>query len=130
MKHLFNNLVLLVMLVLTSCAQAQTGKEVPNLEAKEVKQLLDSGKEVVILDVRRPDEFEQGHLKGAANINYQAEDFEQQITQLDTTKTYMLYCATGNRSGKAGQLMAEKNFTHVYNGGGFKDLQAEGLPTE
>lgn len=56
---------------------------------------------VVLLDVRTPEEFSNGRVRGAKNINFLADNFEEQVDKLDRKKTYYLYCASGNRSGKA-----------------------------
>lgn len=85
---------------------------------------------VVVLDVRTPAEYATGHVRGAKNVDFRAPDFAQQLAQFDTTKTYMLYCASGNRSGQASKLMKEKGFPNVVDAGAFKALQAGGLKTE
>ncbi|PJJ60249.1 rhodanese-like domain-containing protein [Hymenobacter chitinivorans] len=85
---------------------------------------------VVVLDVRTPEEFGTGHLRGAQNLNFRDPNFPTQLTALDTTKTYVLYCASGNRSGKAAVLMQEKGFRKLVNAGAYKDLKAAGLKTE
>lgn len=85
---------------------------------------------VVVLDVRTPEEFATGHLRGAQNLNFRDPNFPTQLAALDTIKTYVLYCASGNRSGKAAVLMQEKGFRKLVNAGAFKDLQAAGLKTE
>ncbi|MBC6607980.1 rhodanese-like domain-containing protein [Hymenobacter sp. BT188] len=85
---------------------------------------------VVVLDVRTPAEYATGHVRGAKNVDFRAPDFAQQIAQLDTTKMYMLYCASGNRSGQASKLMKAKGFAKVVDAGAFKTLQADGLKTE
>jgi phage shock protein E len=85
---------------------------------------------VVLLDVRTPEEFSSGHLRNARNINFRAADFATQVSQLDPTKTYVLYCASGNRSGKAAVLFQEKGIKNVINAGGFKTLQESDLRTE
>ena len=82
---------------------------------------------VVLLDVRTPEEFAAGHLSNARNVNFRAADFAAQISQLDPTKTYVLYCASGNRSGKAAILMQEKGFKQVANAGAYKTLQENGV---
>ena len=85
---------------------------------------------VVLLDVRTPTEYATGHVHGARNLDFRASDFVWQVGQLDTAKTYVLYCASGNRSGQAIQLMQEKGFKKVVNAGSFKALKASGLPTK
>ena len=68
----------------------------------------------VILDVRTPVEYAQGHLEGAVNINYYDSDFESQIAALDHTVTYLVYCQSGGRSASATALMLELGFVDVY----------------
>lgn len=70
---------------------------------------------IVLLDVRTPEETAQGMIEGASEIDYKAEGFEAKIDQLDKEKTYLIYCRSGNRSGKACKLMAEKGFKKLYN---------------
>src|SRR5690349_9053137 len=72
---------------------------------------------VVVLDVRTPEEFATGHLTGARNLDFRDPNFPTQLASLDTTKTYVLYCASGNRSGKASVLMQEKGFRKLVNAG-------------
>ncbi|MCR5886252.1 rhodanese-like domain-containing protein [Hymenobacter sp. J193] len=81
-------------------------------------------RQVVVLDVRTPEEFAAGHLAGARNVNFKGSDFAQQVATLDTAKTYLLYCASGNRSSKAATLMREHGVRKVINAGAYKELQA------
>lgn len=80
-----------------------------------------AAKEVVILDVRTDEEFAESHLKGARQINFQSSDFKDQVTKLDHSKLYKIYCRSGNRAGKAILLMKEMGFTDLENLGGLKD---------
>ena len=59
--------------------------------------------------------------------NYSSGEFEEKLDSLDKTKTYYLYCASGNRSGKAAVLMKEKGFENVHNLGGYEDLVESGF---
>ena len=68
-----------------------------------------------LIDVRTPEEFAKGHLEGAKNINFNAADFDNQITQLDKTKPVFIYCHSGGRSGKAYKKMKAHGFTTVYD---------------
>jgi phage shock protein E len=76
-----------------------------------------------VLDVRTPVEFMAGHLAQARNLNVSSDDFAQQVAQLDTSKTYVVYCRSGKRSSKAADIMYQKGFHHVVNGGGYDDLK-------
>ena len=120
-------------LALTSCSSAPSpsadpAPQVRAVDATEVQSLIDDGARVV--DVRTPEEFTAGHLRGATNLDVQAADFHQRAGQLDKDATYVLYCRTGGRAGAAGDMLADMGFTDVVNAGGFDDLTAAGLPSE
>ncbi len=84
---------------------------------------------LVTLDIRTPAEFAGGHLNGATNIDYYAAGFRAELEKLDRNKSYVVYCHTGNRSGKATALMSELGFRHVYDvQGGIAAWQQAGLP--
>ncbi len=83
----------------------------------------------VLLDIRTPAEFAAGHIDGAVNIDYRASDFAQQIATLDRSKTYLVYCRTGNRSGKALPLFDRLGFNSVIHlTDGIVAWQRTGLP--
>ena len=85
----------------------------------------------IVIDVRSSAEFYAGHLK-IANHNYDllSGEFSRKLSSLDKTETYYLYCASGNRSGKAAKLMNKEGFTNVYNIGGYRNLVDSGLDSE
>lgn len=81
---------------------------------------------MVILDVRTPEETAEGMIEGAEQLDYNADNFEAEIEKLDKEKTYLVYCRSGNRSGKACALMAEKGFKNLYNmKGGYRLFSAD-----
>ena len=69
----------------------------------------------VVLDVRTPEEFAQGRLPGALDVNVLAPDFEARVGRLDRGKTYLVYCRTGNRSTRAVQIMERLGFRSMYH---------------
>ncbi|MVN75582.1 rhodanese-like domain-containing protein [Hymenobacter sp. HMF4947] len=79
----------------------------------------------VVLDVRTPLEFMTGHLPQARNLSVGASDFTQQVAALDTSRTYVLYCGSGQRSGEAALKMQSQGFHHLINGGAYDDLKAK-----
>jgi rhodanese-related sulfurtransferase len=92
---------------------------------------LRAGKDAVVLDVRRPSEFAQGHIEGAVNIDWYASDFDKRISALDKSKTYLVHCAGGVRSAKAAEKLTALKFTNVVNlEGGFKAWEAAGKPVK
>jgi len=69
----------------------------------------------IVLDVRTPAEFAEGHLPQAKNIDFESADFATQIAGLDKNATYAVYCRSGNRSGSALEQMSAAGFTHAYD---------------
>ena len=70
--------------------------------------------DLMILDIRTPEEFVAGHIAGAINIDYYAADFEDRLGELDLTVPYVMYCNSGNRSSNALPLMDSIGFEEVY----------------
>ena len=92
---------------------------------------LRTNREAVVVDVRRPSEFAQGHIAGATNIDWYASDFEKRVSALDKSKTYLVHCAGGVRSAKAAEKLTSLKFTNVVNlEGGFKAWEAAGKPVK
>lgn len=86
-----------------------------DITVEQAIQLMESDS-VIILDVRTQDEVNQGFIEGAMHIDFYSDDFKEQIAALDTSKTYVVYCRSGNRSGKASTMMTQDlNFKHVKN---------------
>lgn len=85
------------------------------LSATDFKIKLTQDTTVQLVDVRTPDEFATGNIKGAVNINYWGDDFEAAIQKLDKTRPVLLYCKTGIRSGKAAAVMQKLGFMALYN---------------
>ncbi len=83
--------------------------------ARELMQSREGRSDFVILDVRTPDEFKEGHLPGAVNLDFRAPDFERQVAKLDRDKTYLVYCRSGRRSAAALEVFARLGFRQVNN---------------
>jgi rhodanese-related sulfurtransferase len=84
----------------------------------------------VLLDVRTPQEYQDGHIAGAVLIDSTSSSFKEELGRLDPGKTYLVYCRTGNRSGKAISLMRELRFRKLRHlSGGITKWKEEGLPT-
>ena len=75
----------------------------------------------VILDVRSPAEYKQGHIKGS--INAPLNDLQRHIAKLKKDAVVITCCASGMRSASAKSVLKSNGFTQVYNGGGWSSLQ-------
>ena len=85
-----------------------------NVAANEFKQLIAKG-DVVVIDVRTPNEFAQGHIQGAKLINLYDPNFNAKIADLDKGATTLVYCKSGRRSANAMRKMKSAGFSTVYN---------------
>ena len=74
-----------------------------------------------IIDVRTPQEFKNGHIKGSKNIPLQS--LQARMDELNASETLILCCASGSRSGAARRILKNYGFEEVYNGGGWQSLQ-------
>ena len=128
-KRIVAGIVVLVtgVLILSGCASKASA--ITNMNVKDFSAKTQQAG-VIVLDVRTPGEFSQGHIQGAMNIDVEASTFDSEIAKLDKTKTYAVYCHSGNRSGVATQAMAKAGFTHLFNlQNGIADWMGQGMPT-
>lgn len=75
----------------------------------------------IILDVRTETEYNTGHIEGSVNISLGT--IRERYTELDPGKTYITCCSHGLRSVKAENILKQKGFKNVYNGGAWIDLK-------
>lgn len=81
----------------------------------------------VIIDVRTPTEFDEGHITDAMNIDFLNDSFQNRMGLLNIEITYLIYCRSGARSAQAMSIMADMGFMNVYNMlGGFTDWMDAG----
>lgn len=84
-------------------------------------------KEVQLVDVRTEKEYKEGHIEGADNIDFFAEDFIQQFSAYDKDEPLYIYCRSGNRSAKATLKLSEAGFKQVIDlEGGYMAWQKAG----
>jgi rhodanese-related sulfurtransferase len=85
--------------------------------------------DTMLIDVRTPAEFAAGHLDGAVNIDVQGSSFADAVAELDPSKSYAVYCHSGNRSAVATSYMAAHGFKNLVElAGGITAWQADGKP--
>lgn len=83
-------------------------------------------KKVQLIDVRTPEEFREGHIDGAININFFSDKFSSDFEKLDKNEPLYIYCRSGNRSAKAATKLLEMGFANVIDlEGGYKAWTAQ-----
>ncbi|MGQ9908539.1 MAG: rhodanese-like domain-containing protein [Candidatus Flexifilum sp.] len=103
-----------------------TASAVRAVNASEAKQLIDSDKNVFILDVRQPNEFEGGHIQGAKLIPLN--ELPNSLDKLPKDKTILCVCRSGARSGAAARQLANAGFNAINLSGGMIGWQMAKLP--
>jgi len=88
-------------------------KEATMLEPAEFEKGMNKNN-AVLVDVRMPQEFEQGHIEGAQNINFFDPNFKNQLLDLDKGRKYYMYCKNDSRSERAAEFMLQNDFPQVY----------------
>lgn len=84
---------------------------------------------VTILDIRTAGEFQAGHIAGAVNIDFQGGNFAAELGKLDRAKPYLVYCRSGNRSGRSLATFEKLGFTKIHHlAAGFNGWTKAGLP--
>jgi len=110
---------------------AQDSTRIIAVSAKEAADLIDKHNgddEFAILDIRTPGEFQSGHLAKSIPIDFYSQTFADQLNRLDKTKTYLVYCSTGNRSTKSLELFKKLKFQKVYHmASGISAWKSEGF---
>lgn len=86
-----------------------------NLSTGEFKNQISSDQSAVIIDVRTPAEFNDGHISNSLLIDIYNPTFQNKILELDKSKSYYIYCRSGNRSYHAGVFMLAEGFNSVHH---------------
>lgn len=117
--------LLMILGVLTSCL-SQRSENVQVVSAEEMQTLLELD-QVQLVDVRTPEEYEEGFIANAQNIDYFSPTFEEDLKSLDKDKPVILYCRSGVRSAKCAEKLAKAGFVKIYDlEGGISQWQHEG----
>jgi phage shock protein E len=102
-----------------------------HLDAPKAAEILATDPEITVIDIRTPEEFAEGHIEGALNIDFTGDDFEAELAKLDEEKPYLMHCASGNRSGQALPTFEKLHFHRLYHlSTGFRGWVADGQPVE
>ena len=117
--------------ILSGCGNADS---VQNTEQKsgykqvsmeEGLELMEADSDYILLDVRRDNEFEEGHIPGAINIPNESIGTEEIAELPDKNQTIYVYCRSGNRSKQASQKLVDLGYTDVIEFGGIIDYSGE-----
>ena len=102
------------LIFLSACAQNSGNKSFTNVNATEFQKLISSGKGI-LLDVRTINEFKNGHIANAGQLDIYAPDFGSKLLLLPKDQPIYIYCLTGSRSKSAAQFLIQNGYANVYN---------------
>lgn len=123
---LFTTVFVLLLSALAVQAQKKT-----EMNSKEIYSLLKKDPKLIVLDVRTPEEFSAGHIKGAINIDVYQQNALTRINKLDRNANYVVYCRTKNRSGVVVEHMMKNGFKTIYHMmDGYSGWSQNKLPVE
>lgn len=115
-------------IALGGCA-AQTEGSAPGeyrqVEPAEAQSIMDSGEDVVILDVRTREEYDSGHIPGAICVPVESIGEEQPAELPDKDQAILVYCRSGNRSVQASEKLAAMGYSNVIEFGGINEWPGE-----
>jgi rhodanese-related sulfurtransferase len=124
----FNLAILLLIVSLIACSNktneqssssqdgiAQNSPISKDINAADAKKLMETKKDLVILDVRTAEEVSQGTIPNAKVIDIYNADFEKMVSMMDKSKPTLVYCKAGSRSKKACDAMTKLGFKELYN---------------
>ncbi len=84
-----------------------------NMKAVEAAKMLKENPKAIVLDIRTPAEFNEGHIPGAVNIDYKADSFESELEKLDRDATYVMHCRSGRRSANSFETFSKLGFQNI-----------------
>lgn len=121
-------IILIITIVLIAGCSAKEKTPVSsyeNITTEKAKEMMDNNTDIIILDVRTEEEYNEGHIQGAILIpDYEIVE-KVQDTLTDKTATILVYCRTGRRSELAANSLTELGYSKVYDFGGINDWKYE-----
>ena len=114
-------MMLASLLVLLACTKENKENSGANdvISTAKILELKQNGDNIILLDVRTPDEVAAGMIPGALHIDYHGENFSSKLDQLDKEAHIIVYCKSGGRAGKACDELRAKGFKKYTNYGGY-----------
>ena len=116
----------LSLMFLSSCGTPGGSKgNYRQISMDEAVKIMKDEKNYIILDVRRPDEYAEGHIPGAINVPNE-EIGTAEISELpDKSQMILVYCRSGRRSKEASEKLVKLGYTNIVEFGGIQDYEGE-----
>lgn len=95
--------------------QSSIGSASGHVDARQAAELIRQNQDMIVVDVRTPEEFAEGRIHGARNIDIHHAQFKERVGALDRNGVYLIHCRSGHRSSKALKVFEELRFERVYH---------------
>ncbi|MDF1516881.1 MAG: rhodanese-like domain-containing protein [Lutibacter sp.] len=115
MKTTLKISILLLVIVLGISCNTKSQSQSDVIKVLTPTEFKEKSANQTIIDIRTPEEFSQGHIKGAVNINYFDSNFMDQIAKYDKNQSIFIYCRSGNRTSAASKKAADFGFKEIYD---------------
>ena len=126
MKHIFPMILALLILSLTGCgSKAEGNRTFTQIDQETAKQMMTADDGHVVVDVRRQDEYDSGHIPGAILIPNESIGHGAPEALPDYDQIILIYCRSGNRSKQASEKLAAMGYTNIYEFGGINTWTGE-----
>ncbi|MTI80233.1 MAG: rhodanese-like domain-containing protein [Firmicutes bacterium] len=113
-KYLLIVLISLLIPAIVACSSGSSESSIyKDITAEQLKEMMDSEEDVMLVDVRTSEEYISGHIAGS--VLHPVEDISDWAKELDQEQAVILICRSGNRSSSAAQYLTEHGFTNVMN---------------
>ena len=116
--------IILSTLLLTACAPGNS-LGYKQITMSEAVKMMETEKNYIILDVRRAEEFAEGHIPGAINVANEVIGTEEIPELPDKSQLILVYCRSGRRSKEASEKLAGIGYTNIVEFGGILDWNGE-----
>lgn len=114
---------------MTACNAKASNPDVEVVSPEKFQSMENGDPKGYLLDVRQPDEYAAGHLKGAHLLNWLDQDsFRKGADNIDKSKTIYVYCRSGRRSNEAAGYLAGQGYKVIDMDGGILAWEKDGLP--
>ena len=119
---MINKFAIAILIIACAFIGQTNHKEVSymNITAQQAKEIMDTEEGYIILDVRTEEEYAEGHIPGAKNLDVTNEaEFLKGVDKLDKDNTIYIYCRSGRRSRTAAKHLVDRGFNVVDLKGGY-----------
>lgn len=132
MKKIILLILLIMSLLLIGCTSSNKDKEtvkektaVTKITAEKAKQRLDSEEDIILVDVRTPEEYKEEHIRNAILLPLDTISEKASTVIPNKDAVYFVYCRSGNRSATASAQLVKMGYRNIYDLGGIKNWPYE-----